>query len=101
MMLNVIKTKLYKIKRNLSNPNYYKFQILKLIYRNVIDTRYKKNVSSMFNHSPAIFFWFKDNASDLLYEYDLGRDSIVVEVGAHIGDWCVKMYNRFNCKILA
>ena len=101
MMLNVIKTKLYKIKRNLSNPNYYKFQILKLIYRNVIDTRYKKNVSSMFNHSPAIFFWFKDNASDLLYDYDLGRDSIVVEVGAHIGDWCVKMYNRFNCKILA
>ena len=101
MMLNVIKTKLFKIKRNLSNPNYYKFQILKLIYRNVIDTRYKKNVSSMFNHSPAIFFWFKDNASDLLYEYDLDRDSIVVEVGAYIGDWCVKMYNRFNCKILA
>ena len=55
----------------------------------------------MFNHSPAIFFWFKDNASDLLYEYDLDCDSIVVEVGAHMGDWCVKMYNRFNCKILA
>ena len=100
-MLDVIKTKLYKIKRNLSNPSYYKFQVLRLIYQDVIDTRYKKNVSSMFNHSPAIFFWFKDNASDLLYEHNLGPDSIVVEVGAHMGDWSEKMYTRFNCKILA
>ena len=55
----------------------------------------------MFNHSPAIFFWFKDNASDLLYEHNLSPDSVVVEVGAYVGDWCVKIYNRFKCKILA
>ena len=100
-MFNLIKKNLYKIKRNLLNPNYYKFQILRIIYRNVIDTNYKKNVSSMFNHSPAIFFWFKDNASDLLYEHNLSPDSVVVEVGAYVGDWCVKIYNRFKCKILA
>ena len=41
-MQNLIKTKLYKIKRNLSNPNYYKFQLRRLFQGNVKNTRYKK-----------------------------------------------------------
>jgi|ETN01SMinimDraft_1059929.scaffolds.fasta_scaffold93409_1 hypothetical protein len=96
---NSIKTKLYKIKRNLSNPNYYKFQLRRLFQGNVINTRYKKNVSSMFNYSPAIFFWFQDNASSLLYEHNLDSKSIVVEVGAYTGVWSLNMYNRYNCTI--
>ena len=55
----------------------------------------------MFNYSMAIFDWFKDDAIKLLYEYDFDLDSIVVDVGAHMGDWSEKMYTRFNCKILA
>ena len=55
----------------------------------------------MFNYSPAIFFWLKDNASSLLYEHNLDSKSIVVEVGAYTGVWSLNMYNRYNCIILA
>ena len=100
-MQNSIKTKLFKIKRNLSNLNYYKFQLRRLFQGNVINTRYKKNVSSMFNYSSAIFSWFQDNGSSLLYEHNLNSKSIVVEVGAYTGTWSLNMYNKYNCTVLA
>ena len=95
-LLQSIRTKLYKCKRNLLNPNYYQFQLKRLIHRNVINTKYKKNVSSMFNYSSAIFSWFQDDARPLLYKHDLSSDSIVVYVGAYTGVWTLKMYNKYN-----
>ena len=55
----------------------------------------------MFNYSAAIFSWFQDDARPLLYKHDLNADSIVVDVGAYTGIWTLKMYNKYNCTILA
>ena len=52
----------------------------------------------MFNYLMAIFDWFKDDAIKLLYEYDFDLDSIVVDVGAPMGDLIEKMYTRLVVK---
>ena len=94
-----IRSRLYKFKRKVLNPRYYRFLLLRLIYRNVIDTEYKKNVSSMFLYSSSVFYWFKDNASSIIYEHDLKTNSIVVEAGGYKGNWCLKMNRKYNCTI--
>ena len=55
----------------------------------------------MFYYSSAIFSWFQDDAKPLLYKHDLNSESIVVDVGAYTGDWTLKMYNKYDCTILA
>ena len=73
--------------------------LLRLIYRNVIDTKYKKNVASMFLYSSSIFYWFKDKASSIIYEHDLNTKSVVVEAGGYTGNWCLKINEKYNCII--
>ena len=95
-----LRTKLYKIKRNLSNPNYYKFQYWKICYPNVINSQYKKNVSSMFGFTRPIFDWFKDDAQKLIYKYNLSPHSIVVDIGGYTGTWSKEIVDRYNCRII-
>ena len=99
-MKKAIRTKLYKIKRNLLNLNYYKFQIWKIRYPKAINSIYKKNVSSMFNYSKGIFDWFKDDALHLMYEFDLSERSLVVDVGGYTGHWSRKIIERYNCNLI-
>ena len=99
-MIREIQTKLYKIKRNLLNLNYYKFQIWKIRYPKAINSRYKKNVSSMFNYSKGIFDWFRDDALHLMYEYDLSERSLVVDVGGYTGHWSREIIERYNCNLI-
>jgi len=54
----------------------------------------------MFGFSRAIFDWFKDDASELPYKYDLGPRSTVVDVGGYIGSWARGITDRYNCSII-
>jgi FkbM family methyltransferase len=38
---------------------------------------------------------------DMLHTAPLGPDSIVLDVGAHVGDWSAKMVEKFNPRIFA
>lgn len=46
--------------------------------------------------------WYADNGdATLRQEYDLTEHSVVFDIGASVGDWCVPMYNRYKCNIHA
>ena len=35
------------------------------------------------------------------YEYELTEDSVVLDIGAYIGEWSIHIANLFNCKVHA
>ena len=78
-----------------------KFSFLRLLYPGVINSKYKSNVASMFYYNESIFYWFKDNADHLLFDHDLSQDSLVIDVGAYHGNWCKKIFNKYQCNIYA
>ena len=54
----------------------------------------------MFNYSKAIFNWFKDDGSILLYKYNLNEESIVLDVGGYKGFWVKGIIEKYNCNII-
>jgi len=46
--------------------------------------------------------WYADSGdSTLRQDYDLNENSIVFDIGASVGDWCVPIYERYKCNIHA
>lgn len=46
--------------------------------------------------------WYADSGdSTLRQQYNLNEDSIVFDIGASVGDWCVPIYDRYKCNIYA
>jgi len=46
--------------------------------------------------------WYADNGdATLRQDYNLKEDSIVFDIGASVGDWCVPIYDRYKCHIHA
>jgi FkbM family methyltransferase len=45
--------------------------------------------------------WNKDNGERLRYDYDLNEDSIVIDLGAYIGDFSKRIYNKYKCNVYA
>ena len=54
----------------------------------------------MFNYSQAIFNWFKDDAIKLVYDHDLDKNSIVVDIGGYKGIWAGNFIDKYNCNII-
>ena len=54
----------------------------------------------MFNYSQAIFNWFKDDAIKLVYDHDLDKNSIVVDIGGYKGIWAGNIIDKYNCNII-
>ena len=54
-------------------------------------------------HRPAIYRFVRvhDADPDLLHRADLDPDSVVIDAGAHVGDWCSAMVERYGCTIHA
>ena len=92
---------LYKIKSKFSNPRFYKFLFLRILNPGVINSKYRRNVSSMFFYNTSIFQWFKDEADYLLYQHKLNINSLVIDAGAYHGNWCEKIFKTYQCEIYA
>lgn len=68
---------------------------MKESYRNKVDMF--KQALFLDKRSPAQRQWDVDQAENTLrLDYPLSEDSIVFDVGSHIGDWAEKIINRYN-----
>lgn len=45
--------------------------------------------------------WNQDGAERLRYEYDLSPDDLVIDIGAHEGQFSQAIYDRYKCKVIA
>ena len=99
-MVNKLHSRLYKIKKCIANKNYYYYIFKRIISPRLIDTKYKKNVCSMFNFSPSIIRWIEDDAYQKLFDHPLNSNSLVMDVGGFTGNWTNGIYLRYNCNII-
>lgn len=67
----------------------------------MINSKYRRNVSSMFLYNESIFYWFKHDAVKLLYEHDLHQKSLVIDAGAYHGNWSETIQKTYHCNIFA
>ena len=74
-------SRLYRIKNAMLNKNYYYYLFKRIISPNLIDSKYKENVCSIFNFSRSIIKWFENNAYRKLYDHPLGPNSVVMDMG--------------------
>jgi FkbM family methyltransferase len=45
--------------------------------------------------------WQSQEREFLRYEYDLSPDDVVIDIGAHEGEFSQKIYDKFKCKVIA
>lgn len=45
--------------------------------------------------------FFKDSGGELLLRHDLGPQSLVLDVGAYIGDWTAEIVSRYRSEVIA
>jgi len=45
--------------------------------------------------------WQGENLEHLRYEYDLKPDDVVIDIGAHTGEFSQRMVEKFHCKAIA
>ena len=45
--------------------------------------------------------WLANGGEKLRYNYDLNEDSIVFDLGAYVGDFSKRIYNKFHCEVHA
>lgn len=45
----------------------------------------------------SLKIWQEQNLERLRYDYDIKRDDIVVDIGAYQGEWCRKIWERYDC----
>jgi FkbM family methyltransferase len=82
-----------------------------LLYPRKIYMRHKENLEPGFMRSalelhyyrPAFYKWLKDRSANehLLHEADIGPKSVVLDVGAYIGEWAQEITNLYDPAILA
>jgi FkbM family methyltransferase len=88
------------------------YQIKKtLLYPRKIYMRYRENLKPGFMRSalelhyyrPAFYKWLKDRSANehLLHEADISSESVVLDVGAYIGEWAQEIINLYDPEILA
>ena len=41
--------------------------------------------------------WLRDGGEKLRYHYELTEDSVVFDLGAYVGDFSKRIYNKYNC----
>ena len=52
-------------------------------------------------HDKELRRWYSDDVDDeRRYDYDLGSDSLVIDLGGYKGQWASDIYARYNCRIL-
>ena len=45
--------------------------------------------------------WQAENCEHLRYEYDLTPDDVVIDIGAHQGEFSQRIYDLYKCKVIA
>jgi hypothetical protein len=45
--------------------------------------------------------WIAQNQEFLRYEYDLTPDDLVIDIGAHTGEFSQKIFDKYGCRIIA
>ena len=45
--------------------------------------------------------WQSQDREFLRYEYDLSPDDVVIDIGAHEGEFSQQIYDKFKCKVIA
>ncbi|WP_447860120.1 FkbM family methyltransferase [Nitrospira calida] len=44
--------------------------------------------------------WYSDGADRLRYEYDIGENSLVLDVGSYDGQWASDIFSRYCCRMI-
>jgi FkbM family methyltransferase len=44
--------------------------------------------------------WQHENLEHIRYEYDLGPESRIIDLGAYKGEWANELHNRYGCKVV-
>jgi FkbM family methyltransferase len=45
--------------------------------------------------------WQSENREHLRYEYDLSPSDVVIDIGAHEGEFSQKIFDKYQCKVIA
>ena len=67
---------------------------------NLIDSRYKKKLCTMYKFSPSIIKWIEDKAYNKIFDHPLNEMSVVMDVGGFTGNWTEKIYNKYGCNVI-
>lgn len=62
---------------------------------NILDTLLKDIGSETIEH----FRWMADDAEKNRFNFNLNKNSIVIDAGGYRGDWAEKIYNLYKCRI--
>ncbi len=44
--------------------------------------------------------WYSDGGEKLRFDYDLNKNSLVIDLGGYKGQWASDIYARYNCRVL-
>lgn len=58
-------------------------------------------ISKALRYRPSAAEFFKDSGGELLLRHDLGPQSLVLDVGAYIGDWTADIVSRYRSEVIA
>ncbi|MDZ7783050.1 MAG: FkbM family methyltransferase [Halioglobus sp.] len=88
----------YQLKKALMYPR--KFYMRR---RENLEPGFLRSALELHYYRPAFYDWLRAvNANDaLLYEAQLDENSLVLDVGAYIGEWASEIAARYNPRILA
>jgi FkbM family methyltransferase len=50
-------------------------------------------------HDLELARWYREGGEPRRYEYDLGPESVVLDVGGYEGQWASNLYSKYNCRI--
>lgn len=58
------------------------------------------NSKDLLEHQKNVGIWYKDNGEETLrLDYNLDKNSLVIDAGGYKGEWAEKIYNKYHCNI--
>lgn len=62
----------------------------------------RQKVPDTEEHMQNLFLWYEaNNKMDLRHDYPLSQDSVIFDLGAYLGQWSQKIWDRYQCYIYA
>src|ERR1019366_2022120 len=81
------------------HPDYFRWRLAARQFPSAIGAVPSQGNALRYRHSAVDFF--NDSGRELLLRHDLGPQSLVLEVGAYIGDWAWEIATRYHSHVIA
>jgi FkbM family methyltransferase len=66
-----------------------------------LDTPLNRSIMHALQYAPSGTRYLQDDGARFLVEHDLNSDSLVMDVGAYIGEWSRAIHDRYRARVLA